>query len=70
MVPNEGASRFAWLTPPMQGQTDPQRIRALHPLKVGKEMAPGNYVLQIIVTDLSDKKPRVASRWIDFEVVN
>jgi VWFA-related protein len=53
----------------MQGQTDPQRIRALHHLEVGKEMAPGNYVLQIIVTDLSDKKPRVASRWIDFEVV-
>jgi len=54
----------------MQGQTDPQRIRALHHLELGKEMAPGNYVLQIIVTDLSDKKPRVASRWIDFEVVN
>jgi VWFA-related protein len=53
----------------MQGQTDPQRIRALHHLELGKEMAPGNYVLQIIVTDLSDKKPRVASRWIDFEVV-
>jgi VWFA-related protein len=52
----------------MQGQTDPQRIRALHHLELGKEMAPGNYVLQIIVTDLSDKKPRVASRWIDFEV--
>ena len=52
-----------------QRRTNPQRIRALHPLKVGKEMEPGNYVLQIIVTDLSDKKPRVASRWIDFEVV-
>lgn len=54
----------------MQDQTDPQRIKAFHHLELGKEMAPGNYVLQIIVTDLSDKKPRVASRWIDFEVVN
>lgn len=54
----------------MQGQTDPQRIVAVHRLSLGKDMAPGNYVLQIVVTDLSEKKPRVASRWIDFEVVN
>jgi hypothetical protein len=54
----------------MQGQIDPQRIIAIHRLELGKEMVPGNYVLQIIVTDLSDKqKPRVGSQWIDFEVV-
>jgi hypothetical protein len=33
-------------------------------------MAAGDYVLQIIVTDSADKqKPRVASQWIDFEIV-
>lgn len=53
----------------MEGQADPQRIVAFHPLKLGKEMSPGNYVLQVIVTDLSEKKPRVSSRWIDFEIV-
>ena len=54
----------------MQGQIDPQRIMAIHRLELGKEMAPGNYVLQVIVIDLSDKqKPRMASQWIDFEVV-
>jgi hypothetical protein len=53
----------------MQGQTDPQRIVAIHRLELGKEMAPGNYVLQVIVRDSTDKKkPRVASQWIDFEV--
>jgi VWFA-related protein len=55
----------------MQGQTDPQRILALHRVELGKDMAPGTYVLQIIVRDPTDKqKPRVASQWIDFEVVN
>ena len=54
----------------MQGQTDPQRIMAVHRLELGKEMSPGIYILQMIVKDSTDKqKPRVASRWIDFEIV-
>ena len=55
----------------MQGQVDPQRILALHRVELGKDMAPGTYVLQIIVRDPMEKqKPRVASQWIDFEVVS
>lgn len=53
----------------IQGQIDPQRIVAVHPLELGKDMAPGNYVLQIIVRDSNEKQKRVASQWIDFEVV-
>ena len=53
----------------MQGQIDPQRIMAVHRLELGKEMPPGNYVLQVIVRDSTERqKPRVASQWIDFEV--
>jgi len=32
-------------------------------------MAPGEYVLQIIVKDLVKEKPRVATQWMDFEIV-
>ena len=54
----------------LQGQTDLQRIATASLLQIGSELTPGDYVFQIIVTDSSDKqKPRVASQWIDFEVV-
>jgi hypothetical protein len=34
------------------------------------DLVPGDYVCQIIVTDGPDNsKPRVASQWIDFEIV-
>jgi VWFA-related protein len=40
-------------------------------LFLGTELAPGEYVLQMIVTDLLAKeKQRVATQWIDFEIVN
>jgi hypothetical protein len=33
-------------------------------------LAPGEYVFQVVVTDLlADEKHRVATRWIDFEIV-
>jgi hypothetical protein len=33
-------------------------------------MVPGEYVLQLIVTDaLAKEKRRVATQWIDFEIV-
>jgi hypothetical protein len=37
---------------------------------LGAQLPPGEYVLQIIVTEnLGTAKPRVVSRWIDFEVI-
>jgi hypothetical protein len=53
-----------------QGQSDPRRLTNRASLPLAADLAPGDYVLQIIVTDSADKqKPRVASQWIDFEIV-
>ncbi|MDT4953680.1 MAG: hypothetical protein QOJ02_1818 [Acidobacteriota bacterium] len=52
------------------GQIDPQRQSAGGRLFLGSELAPGEYVLQVIVTDpLADEKYRTATQWIDFEIV-
>lgn len=52
------------------GQPDLQRIASAATLQLGAQLPPGEYVLQIIVTDSSGKeKPRVVTRWVDFEVV-
>jgi len=37
-------------------------------LQLGQDFEPGEYVLQVVVTDQSDKE-KIASQWIDFEVV-
>ena len=51
-------------------QTDLQRIAARGAVQLGTSMAPGDYVLQVVVTDLlADQKHRVATQWIDFQVV-
>jgi VWFA-related protein len=40
-------------------------------LRLGKELVPGEYALQMIVTDLLAKeKQSVAAQWIDFEVID
>jgi VWFA-related protein len=51
-------------------QTDLKRLASTGGIQLGSQMGVGEYVLQIIVTDLLRKdKYRVASQWIDFEVV-
>lgn len=51
-------------------QPDLKRLEASGAVQLGSQMEPGEYVLQVIVTDLLRKdKYRVASQWIDFEVV-
>jgi VWFA-related protein len=58
------------LTISAQGQSDPRHLTNRASLPLAADLAPGDYVLQIIVTDSADKqKPRVASQWIDFEIV-
>ncbi|HJQ32183.1 MAG TPA: VWA domain-containing protein, partial [Pyrinomonadaceae bacterium] len=53
-----------------QQQSGLERIEAAGRLQIGNEMAPGEYVLQVIVTDeLADKDHAVAAQWIDFEVI-
>jgi VWFA-related protein len=51
-------------------QADLKRLPLAGAVQLGSEMAPGEYVLQIIVTDtLAKEKRRVATQWIDFEIV-
>jgi VWFA-related protein len=54
----------------LTGQSDLQRITAGGRLQLGADFPVGEYVLQIVITDNSNKvKPRIATQWIDFEVV-
>lgn len=47
-----------------------KRIEAGGRLELGADMPPGEYILQITVTDtLADEKSRTAVQWIDFEIV-
>jgi VWFA-related protein len=48
---------------------DGKRMVAGGSLKLGATIAPGDYVLQVTVTDnLAKEKYRMASQWIDFEI--
>jgi len=51
-------------------QADQKRLTAAGAIQLGRELTPGEYVLQIIVNDaLADKKHRTATQWMDFEIV-
>jgi VWFA-related protein len=51
-------------------QPDLKRITILGALRLGSDLIPGEYVLQITATDpLADEKHRAATQWIDFEIV-
>jgi hypothetical protein len=50
---------------------DPERLLGAGVVQLKSGMTPGGYVIQLVVTDVLDKqKERVASQWIDFDVVN
>jgi len=52
------------------GQQDLKRIANITSLQLGPEFSPGEYVLQVVVTDhLASEKQQTATQWIDFEVV-
>ena len=51
-------------------QTDMKRLQAGGRLALGTALTPGEYVLQVVVTDsLAKGKYRTATQWIDFEMV-
>ena len=51
-------------------QSDPKRLLAAGVVQMGSQMVPGEYVIQILVTDLLAKqKENVTSQWIDFDVI-
>ena len=69
----EGKVVFAGKVVPLDlsKEANPKRINTGGRLRLGPELTPGNYVLHVAVRNTSDpKKPRVASQWIDFEIVN
>jgi VWFA-related protein len=52
-------------------QSGLERIEAAGRLQLGAALEPGEYVLQLVVTDaLAGKSNAVATQWIDFELVN
>ncbi|HEX8492455.1 MAG TPA: VWA domain-containing protein [Pyrinomonadaceae bacterium] len=54
----------------LAGQKDLKRINGGGLLQLGTDMTPGEYVLQVIVTDaLAKEKYRTATQWMDFEIV-
>ncbi len=51
-------------------QTDLKRLVAGGAIQLGSALPPGEYVLQIIVKDpLASEKRRIATHWIDFEIL-
>jgi VWFA-related protein len=54
----------------VRDQSDPQRLGGGGGIQLGTSMQPGEYVLQIVVSDLLAKdKDRLATQWMDFEIV-
>jgi VWFA-related protein len=52
------------------GQTDLKRLVAGGSFRLGTDLQPGDYVLQLIVTDLLAEAPRrTSTSWIDFAIV-
>ena len=51
-------------------QPDLKRLVGGGVIQLGTDLAPGDYVLQVIVNDaLADKKHQTASQWMDFTIV-
>ncbi|MGE3468286.1 MAG: hypothetical protein AB7J13_15310, partial [Pyrinomonadaceae bacterium] len=54
----------------LNGQTDMKRVHLSGALSLSEQMLPGDYILQVIVTDaLAKKKQQVTAQHIQFEVV-
>jgi VWFA-related protein len=55
----------------LENQPDLKRIGVTGALQLGSSMLPGEYILQIVVTDplARNTKYRTATQWIDFEIV-
>jgi VWFA-related protein len=56
---------------PVKDAADWKRLMAGGAIQLGTDLPPGDYVLQITVTDaLADQKHRTATQWMDFSIVN
>jgi VWFA-related protein len=60
---------FAGKVLDIAGQADNRRLVAFGHLQLGQNLTPGDYILQVIVTDVAGKeRPRIASQWLPFEI--
>jgi VWFA-related protein len=51
-------------------QVDLKRLTSTGALSLGADLPPGEYAFQVVVTDgLAKEKSRMASQWIDFEII-
>ncbi|HYV23815.1 MAG TPA: VWA domain-containing protein [Pyrinomonadaceae bacterium] len=56
---------------PVKEAADWKRLTAGGAIQLGTDLPPGDYVLQITVTDaLADQKHRTATQWMDFSILN
>ncbi len=54
----------------LRGQTDMEHLKFAGALNIGDKMVPGDYVLQIIVTDtLANAKQQITTQFVQFEIV-
>jgi hypothetical protein len=65
----ENQQLFSGAPMDLAGAPNAKRVAAIGHLQLGQNLAAGDYVLQIIVSDIAEpNKRRVASQWIPFEV--
>lgn len=71
MLYRDGALVFSGKEQPIPtNQPDQRRLIYAGRLMLGANLPPGDYALQVVVTDtLRDDKYRAAAQWIDFEIV-
>ena len=71
---HEGKAIFTGPTTPidLRDLKDPNRVVAGGTVNLGAELQPGEYILQLIVTDslAREKKYQTSTRWIDFDVID
>lgn len=70
---HEGQQVFTGEVLPLEvsGQSDIARLVVARRLQLGTILEPGEYILQLTVTDTAASgKERIATRWIDFKLVN
>ena len=54
----------------LRNQTDMEHLKATGAISIGDKMQPGDYILQVIVTDpLAKAKQQIATQFVQFEVI-
>jgi len=67
----DGKEIFSGQEIPFDSSKEPdlKRLPVGGAIQLGTDMPPGEYVLQVVVTDVAEGKPRMTTQWMDFEIV-